>query len=148
MILANVAGLTFERAVLIAAPMKASALGFGKQRSGLLIVGFLVVVVLTFHLPTLFFLQYDPVKVIRKGQNVFRVVISPPFLDDISFHDAKFILQNDCVITEALQFAALDLYPWLTVVCFFYLPMFVIIVCNVAIIRNLLVATSERAKIR
>jgi len=111
-----IAGLTFERAVLIAAPMKASALGFGKQRSGLLIVGFLVVVVLAFHLPTLFFLQYDPVK-------------------------------NDCVITEALQFAALDLYPWLTVVCFFYLPMFVIIVCNVAIIRNLLVATSERAKI-
>ena len=73
MILDNVAGLTLERAVLIAAPMKASALGFGKQRSGVLIVGILVAVVLAFHLPTLFFLQYDQVKVIRKEQNVFRV---------------------------------------------------------------------------
>jgi len=111
-----IASLTFERALLITYPLRASAFGFGKQRSGFLFVGILVLVILVFHLPTLFFLEYDDVK-------------------------------GDCVIKPQLQYAAEDLYPWLTVVCFFYLPMLVIIMCNIAIIRNLIAATNERSRI-
>ena len=43
--------------------MRASAVGFGKQRSGFLIVGSLLLVVLATHIPTLFFLKYDASKV-------------------------------------------------------------------------------------
>jgi len=57
-----IAGLTLERAILISFPMKATSMGFGKQKSGFTFVGILIFSVLAVHVPTLFFLKYDEVK--------------------------------------------------------------------------------------
>ena len=56
--------------------------------------------------------------------------------------------QNDCFAVERLKHANEKVYPWLTVAIFFYLPMLVIVGCNIAIIRSLLSASIKRAKIR
>ena len=53
-------GLTFERALLITFPLKATVMGFGKQKSGFCFVGCLVLIALAFHLPSLFFMESDP----------------------------------------------------------------------------------------
>ena len=60
----NPLGLTLERAILITYPMKATSMGFGKQKSGFLFVGTLIFSVFLVHFPTLFFLEYDELTVI------------------------------------------------------------------------------------
>ena len=55
-------GLTFERALLITYPLKATVMGFGKQKSGFCFVGCLVLIALAFHLPTLFFMESNPLE--------------------------------------------------------------------------------------
>ena len=59
-----------------------------------------------------------------------------------------FSYQSDCVVREELQYAAETLYPWLTVIVFFYLPMIVIVLCNIGIIRKLISTQNERVKVR
>ena len=66
-----ISGLTLERAILISFPMKATSMGFGKQKSGFTFVGILIFSVLAVHVPTLFFLEYDEVKVITRATSSF-----------------------------------------------------------------------------
>ena len=75
------------------------------------------------------------------------------YQDRVEIHNFKsFSLtlhcQNDCFAVERLKHANEKVYPWLTVAIFFYLPMLVIVGCNIAIIRSLLSASIKRAKIR
>lgn len=107
-----IAGLTLERAILIMYPMKATYLGFGKQKSGFMFVGILVCLVLAIHLPSLFFLEFNEA-------------------------------MSNCDLHPSLIYASTKLYPWLTVALFFYLPMLIIIACNVCIIRKLVAKATD-----
>jgi len=109
-----IAGLTVERALMINWPMKANAFGLGKQKSGLLFLATICAIVICFHIPTLFFLQWD-------SEN-----------------------PNICFARDKLAYASGKIYPWMTVTLFFYLPMLTIAFCNLSIVRKLLASTSDK----
>ena len=58
-------GLTIERYMLVSFPIPSGLLGLGKRKAGSIMVTILVSLVMAFHAPTLRFLNFDPVKVLK-----------------------------------------------------------------------------------
>ena len=52
------------------------------------------------------------------------------------------------MVNEGYEYLAGVVYPWLTVLLFFYLPMAVMAVCNVAIIKRVAMDTIDKNKVK
>ena len=51
--------------------------------------------------------------------------------------------KGDCAAREKFLYVFTKVYPWMTVVLFFFLPMLVIIICNISIVRIVLITDAR-----